>query len=264
VETLILGVELVVIILLVILGAAFGSFFNVVIYRVPRKESIVFPSSHCPHCGKAIPFWLNVPILSYLLLKGKCKYCGAGIHWHYFLVELLTPLVFLAVFFSLQSLGWLVVLKYLVFFGIGVCIFFIDAFHQIIPDVLSLPLIVIGLIFSLFPGADISFQSSLVGGLICFLFFLLLGLLYYGFKKKEGMGGGDVKLIAAVGTFFGFPDALFVIVLSAILAVVVILAFQKDKSKVFPYGPFIIAAALLHIVVGAHIMDAYLQMLSSL
>jgi len=259
-----LGLELVVIVLIVILGAAFGSFFNVIIYRVPRKESIVFPSSHCPQCNQHIPFWLNVPILSYLLLRGKCKYCGAKIHWHYFIVELITPLVFFAVFFSLHDLGWLVVLKYLVFFGMGICIFFIDVFHQIIPDVISLPLIVIGLLFSLLPNMDVDLMHSLIGGLVCFLFFFLLGLAYYFLRKKEGMGGGDVKLITAIGTFFGFPDALFVIVLSAVLAIIVIPFIQKDKSKVFPFGPFIIGACLLHVMVGRQIMEAYLNMLSNI
>jgi leader peptidase (prepilin peptidase) / N-methyltransferase len=259
---LILGFELIIIVLLVILGAAFGSFFNVIIYRLPRKESIVLPSSHCPNCNKPIPFWLNIPILSYLLLGGKCRYCGEKIHWHYFLVELITPLVFLALYFRISSLEMLIFLKYAVFFGFGICIFFIDVFHQLILDVLSYPLIVLGLLISLIPNMDVSFKNSLIGGLVCFLFFYVLSLAYYGLKKKDGMGGGDIKLITAIGTFFGFPDALFIIVFASVLAVIVIPIIQKNLRKYFPFGPFIIAAALLHVLVGYQIMNAYLNLIS--
>ncbi len=259
-----MGFDLIVICFIIILGAAFGSFFNVLIYRIPRKESIAFPASHCPNCNRPIPFWLNIPILSYLLLGGKCHYCKAKIHWHYFLVELVTPLVFLALYFSLHSPDWLIFVKYIVFFGFGISIFFIDVFHQIIPDVLSLPLIAIGLLASLIHGMDVSFKNSLIGGFICFLFFYGISFMYYWLKKNDGMGGGDIKLITAVGTFFGFPDALFVIVLSAVLAVITILIIQKDKSKQFPFGPFIIVAALLHILVGNQLINGYLSLLANI
>ncbi len=230
---------------LIVFGAAFGSFFNVLVYRLPRKESIVFPGSHCPSCQRKIPIWLNIPIISWILLGGKCKYCKSKIHWHYLILEIVTPLVFLGVFFAFGSDNLLLIVKYCLFFGLGLVIFFIDLFERIIPDVLSLPLIVIGLIFSFLPGSDISWQSSLLGGAITFGFFYLIGLWYYFTRKKEGMGGGDIKYIAAVGTFFGPMNSLFVIIVSCAVALVVMLPLLKFKKEYFPFGPFIVIGAYI-------------------
>jgi len=243
-------------IVIAILGAAFGSFFNVLVYRIPRKESIIFPGSHCPACERKIPFWLNVPILSWVVLGGKCKYCKSKIHWHYLILEILTPLVFLGVFKAYGSGDLFLVLKYCLFFGLGLVIFFIDLFERIIPDVISLPLILIGLIFALFPQNDITILQSLLGGAITFGFFYLIGLWYYWTRKTEGMGGGDIKYIAAIGTFFGPINSLYVIIVACAVALVVMIPLLRLKKEYFPFGPFI--------VIGAYVVMFFHERLLSL
>ncbi|MDD3234931.1 MAG: prepilin peptidase, partial [Candidatus Cloacimonetes bacterium] len=133
------------IIIIAAFGASLGSFFNVLIHRIPNKESIVFPASHCAACNKHIPFYQNIPIISYLLLKGKCSNCKTSIHWHHLLVEVVTPILFVGIFLR-YGFHDVLFYKYLLLFSFLIPIFFIDAFHNIIPHVLSIPLIVIGLL----------------------------------------------------------------------------------------------------------------------
>jgi leader peptidase (prepilin peptidase)/N-methyltransferase len=232
-------------ILIAVLGAAFGSFFNVLVYRIPRKESIIYPGSHCPACNRKIPMWLNIPIFSWILLGGKCRYCKSKIHWHYLILEILTPLVFLGIFKVYGSDDLFLVFKYCLFFGAGLVILFIDFFERIIPDVISLPLIVLGIIFSLFPQSDISWKQSLAGGIMTFGFFYLIGLWYYLTRKREGMGGGDIKYIAAIGTFFGPINSLFVIIVSCAVALVIMIPLLRFKKDYFPFGPFLVIAAYI-------------------
>jgi len=257
------------IILIVILGAAFGSFFNVLVYRLPRRESIVWPGSHCPNCNKAIPFYLNVPVLSYIILGGKCKYCKTPIHWHYLILEIVTPLLWISLFyhfFQRQDFSTELFLfsKYVVFISFGIVIFFIDLFHKIIPDRLSLPLIVIGLALSFCPWSDVTPLQSLLGAAIGFGLFYGIGLLYYLTSKKEGMGGGDIKYIAAIGAFVGPWNILFIIILSSFIAVVVMLAQLRGRSRAFAFGPFLVIGSYLYIMIGPQILDWYLGLLSNI
>ncbi|MBN2830347.1 MAG: prepilin peptidase [Candidatus Cloacimonetes bacterium] len=232
-------------IVIAVLGAAFGSFFNVLVYRIPRKESIIFPGSHCPACNRKIPPWLNIPIFSWILLGGKCKYCKTAIHWHYLILEILTPLVFLGVFMVYGSENLFLVLKYCLFFGFGLVILFIDFFERIIPDVISLPLILTGIVFSFFPANDITWKLSLLGGVITFGFFYLIGLWYLLTRKKEGMGGGDIKYIAAIGTFFGPINSLFIIIVACAVALVIMIPLLRFKKEYFPFGPFLVIASYI-------------------
>ncbi len=240
------------------LGAAFGSFFNVCIYRIPRKESIVSPPSHCPGCNTPIRPWNNIPIVSYLALRGKCRICGMKIHWHYFMVELLTAILFLSLFIHSGNQVSVFFIKYLLLFSMGVIIFFIDAFHMIIPDSLSLPLIPIGLVFSLVPGSDVSVLSSLSGAAAGFILFYGLGWLYLKLKNIEAMGGGDVKLITALGAFLGFRGVLISIFFASILAIVGFIVMRLQKDKHFPFGPFLILGAMVYVFLGNWMVNAYL------
>ncbi len=242
-----------------LLGAAFGSFLNVCIYRIPQKKSIIYPASSCPYCGKKIKHLNNIPIFSYIFLKGKCQNCQTKIHPHYFLVEILTPLIFITLFYRFGNAFSIIYLKYLILFSIGSIIFFIDFFHKIIPDVLSLPLILIGIIFSLFPGSDVPFRSALIGAGFGFLLFFLLAVIFKFFLKKDALGGGDIKLIAALGSFMGLNGVIFTIFISSVISLFFLLIIRHDLKKEFSFGPFLIFGSFLHVLLGDYLISLYLS-----
>jgi leader peptidase (prepilin peptidase)/N-methyltransferase len=240
----------IIIILLAVLGTALGSFFNVLIYRLPRKESIIFPLSHCGECGKAIPPYLNIPIISYIMLGGKCKYCQARIHWHHLLVEIITPLILIGLFLQ-YGLFSLLFLKYAVMAMFLIPIFFIDAFHQIIPHKLSLPLIPLGLLFAFLPGGDVGIIEALVSAGIIFAFLVFLAYAYRLAKKADGIGGGDIWLLTAIAGFFGLLSMPYVVLMAALLGIIYFLIFVRDKSKGFAFGTFIAFTAVSWALLGA-------------
>jgi leader peptidase (prepilin peptidase)/N-methyltransferase len=240
----------IIIILLAVFGAALGSFFNVLIYRLPRKESIVFPASHCGECKKPIPFYLNIPIFSYILLKGKCKYCGAHIHWHHLLVEIITPLILVSVFLRFGLLN-LLFFKYAVLSMFMIPIFFIDAFHQIIPHKLSIPLIPLGIIFTLVPGNDVTLVNALVSAGIIFAFLLFIAYAYRIARKVDGLGGGDIWLLTGISAFFGIVSMPYVIILASLLGILYFVFFVKHKDQGFAFGTFISFSTVLWTLLGA-------------
>jgi leader peptidase (prepilin peptidase)/N-methyltransferase len=245
----------IIIILLAVLGAALGSFFNVLIYRLPRKESIIFPASHCAECGKAIPAYLNIPIFSYIMLGGKCKYCQARIHWHHLLVEIITPLILIGIFLQ-YGLFNLVFLKYATLAMFMIPIFFIDAFHQIIPHKLSIPLIPLGLLFAFLPGGDVGFVEALIAAGIIFAFLVFLAYAYRFARKADGIGGGDIWLLTGIAGFFGLLSMPYVILIAAVLGIIYFLIFVRDKSQGFAFGTFISFTAVAWALLGAsRIMD---------
>ena len=248
------------IILIIILGSSLGSFFNVCIYRIPAKKSLVFPSSYCPNCHTPIPFWLNIPILGFLLTRGKCKECRTKIHWHYPLVEFIAVFLFLMLFFRLGNDFSFIYFKYSILVGVFIIVFFIDIFHQIIPDVLSLPLIVLGLLAALHSANDITLRSSLLGAATAFLLFYLIALAYWQFTGKMGVGGGDIKLITGIGAFIGFTGILFTILVSSVTALVILLIIRYNLKKEFPFGPFLITGTLIFIFFGSRIISWYLDL----
>lgn len=239
-----------IIILLAVLGAALGSFFNVLIYRLPRKQSIVFPASHCGDCGKAIPFYLNIPVISYLLLGGKCKYCGAKIHWHHLLVELITPLILIALFLQ-YGLFNLLFLKYALLSMFMIPIFFIDAFHHIIPHKLSIPLIPLGILLTLIPGNDVTLLNAFISAGIIFAFLVFIAYAYRFARKADGLGGGDIWLLTGVAAFFGIISMPYVILISAVLGIIYFFIFVRDKDQGFAFGTFISFSSVLWAVLGS-------------
>ncbi len=244
--------NLVIYVLIAVLGAALGSFFNVVIDRVPRGKSIVKPPSHCGSCGTQLPASQNIPIYTYIVQKGRCKSCGVKIHWHHLVVEIVTPLSFLALAL-VYGVGSLAFWKFTLMFGFLIPIFFIDAFHQLIPLVLSLPMVAVGLIFS-FTQSSFRFKDFfwvyLLPTLLLFFFLYALALAWEKIFKKEGLGGGDVILIPALAAYFGAIHIPFVILLASVLGIIYFLVFVRRPNQVFAFGPFLAFAGLIWALVG--------------
>ncbi|MDD5761307.1 MAG: prepilin peptidase [bacterium] len=228
-----------------LLGACIGSFLNVVIHRLPRGESIVSPRSRCPGCGRAIRSWENIPMASFIALRGKCAGCGGAISLRYPAVEALTAAGFVAIFL-LGSHGF-PLLRDLLFFSLLVPIAFIDIDHRIIPDELSLGGLAAGLFLSFLPGGD--WKGSVAGAVLGGGILYATAFLYEKIRGAEGMGGGDIKLLAMIGAFVGWRGTLVTIFFGALLgAVGGMLAMRKGgeglKTAV-PFGPYLCAAALM-------------------
>jgi leader peptidase (prepilin peptidase)/N-methyltransferase len=237
----------IIIVFSLIIGASVGSFLNVVILRLPEDTSIVFPASRCPQCHKPLMWYDNIPIISFILLKKQCRYCSAPISWQYPLVELTMALLSLALVFKFGFTYALPI--YFVFTAALLVVIVIDFYHKIIPDVISLPGIVIGFACSFF-NPVITWQQAGIGLLIGGGALYAVAAGYYLFTRREGMGGGDIKLLAMIGAFLGWQSLPFVVFGSSILgAVVGIGAMVKQKKggkTMIPYGPFLSIAALLY------------------
>ena len=242
-----------------IFGAVVGSFLNVCICRLPKDESVVFPPSHCPGCDYKISWYDNIPLLSYLLLRGKCRSCRTRISLQYPLVELINGLLTLALFLSFGlslTFGAL-----FLFCSALVVITFIDFEHQIIPDEISLPGIAIGFVFSFFlPGQ--TWLNSLVGILLGGGSLLCVAYVYQWLTGKEGMGGGDIKLLAMMGAFLGWKSIPFIIFTSSLVGSVIgislMLIQKKDAKLAIPFGPYLAFGAVLYIFYGRQIIHWYL------
>ncbi len=249
----------IIIVFSLIFGASVGSFLNVVILRLPEEgASIVFPGSRCPKCLHDLKWYDNVPVISFILLKKQCRYCGVPISWQYPLVELTMALLSLALLFKFGFTYGLPI--YFVFTAALLVVIVIDFYHKIIPDVISLPGIVIGFACS-FINPVITWQQSGIGLLVGGGSLYAVAAGYYLFTKREGMGGGDIKLLAMIGAFLGWQSLPFVVFGSSILgAVVGIGAMVKQKKggkTMIPYGPFLSTAALLYMFYR-ELIDYYL------
>ena len=234
-------------------GLAIGSFANVCIYRLPRKESVIFPGSHCPGCSAAVRPQDNIPLISYLVLGGKCRDCARRISLVYPAIELVTELLLLVGFFkfglTFDFLGYAVLAPILVI------ITAIDIEHQIIPDVITLPGIVLGLVVGSY---TIGYADSLLG------FFLGSGLFYLlAVFSNGGMGGGDIKYIAAAGALLGWQKVLLVIFIGAFLGSIVglfqIAVQKKSRKSLIPFGPFLAAGTLITLFYGNPLIRLYLD-----
>ena len=251
-------------VLIVLLGLIFGSFCNVLIYRLPRGQSVVWPSSACPACGHKIKWTDNIPVISFLFLRGKCRSCSASIPLRYPVVELLTALLFLAVKvrFGLSPLLWV---RDFPFCLLLVAISFIDLEHRIIPDRLSLPGILLGLMTAYWvPGLGLI--SGLVGAVLGFGLFYGFAWFYFRWKGRHGLGGGDVKLLAMLGAFLGPAGVFSTILISSVLGSVIgialaVLASRKRAERAgeessalllqaIPYGPFLVIGGLYVYLLG--------------
>jgi len=245
----------------IIFGALIGSFLNVCIIRLPRAESIITPGSHCPHCKKPIKFYDNIPLISYILLKGKCRHCNGPISIQYPLIEGITALGSLSLFMKFgPSLSFFI---YFAFVAALIVITVIDLYHQIIPDVISLPGIGAGLLASLVLP-QFTFFDSLIGALLGGGSLFLVATLYQWLFKREGMGGGDVKLLAMIGAFLGWKAVILTILLGSLVGsitgIIIMVLKGKDLKYAIPFGPFLSLGAVIALFYEAEIIHWYLYL----
>lgn len=242
-----------------VFGAAIGSFLNVCIFRLPEHHSLVKPSSQCSYCHHPVRFYDNIPLISYLILKGKCRDCGQKISWRYPLVEFITGVLALLLFGKFY-----LTLKFLVFFiftAVLIVITFIDLDHQIIPDVLTLPGIPVFFLLAVFVVKEISWVEAVVGLIIGGGVLLAIAFAYELITKREGMGGGDIKLLAMIGGFLGWKSLIFILLFSSFLGAVVgvfaMVIKKQDMKYAIPFGPFLSMAAVAYLFWG----DAFMRLL---
>ena len=234
-----------------IFGSIWGSFANVCIYRLPKGTSITKGRSNCPSCNQVIKWFDNIPLISFILLKGKCRNCSVQINPQYFLVELIAALGFvISYYFFGISVTTLLFFILVIFF---IIIFFIDLKHFIIPNELSISLMIIGFLKSFDPNLNKiifpNFINSLIGGLIGYFIVWLIIYFYKKLRNKEGMGLGDAKLLSAIGFWFGWISLPFVLFFSSAIALISFLPDliknKKSLSSQIPFGPFIILGTIL-------------------
>lgn len=240
-------------------GASVGSFLNVCIYRIPEGRSIVSPPSACPRCGSRIRWHDNVPVLGWILLKGRCRDCGSPISPRYPLVEglcgILTILLLMRFGVSFTFISFWILTMALV------AVTFIDLDHRIIPDVITLPGIVAGFVSSFFLPW-LSWKNSLLGIVVGGGILLLVAYGYEFLTKKEGMGGGDVKLLAMMGAFLGWKAIFFILFAASLTGSVVGLVLMRlsgsDGKLAIPFGPFLSLGAVIYLFVGKEVIIWYL------
>jgi leader peptidase (prepilin peptidase)/N-methyltransferase len=242
-------------------GLAWGSFLNVVIFRLPRGRSLMWPPSSCPQCRTPIKPYDNIPVLSYIVLRGKCRACGLKISFTYPLVEAITPLCFL-VLHGRFALSFPFFASCLFASGL-IVLCFIDLYHQILPDEITLPGLALALIYSGF-RPDLNLRQALIGAVAGAGFLLVIYGLYWLLRKKEGLGMGDVTMMLLVGAYLGWVEAFFTLLLASFAGALVgvfLLSFRKkDLQFSLPFGTFLAPAAFVALVWGDRIIRAYLSL----
>lgn len=269
-ETLI---QIVTIVLTIIIGLVVGSFLNVVIYRLPNDMSLAFPPSHCPKCNHPIKWYDNVPLLSYIILKGKCRHCHEHISIRYPLVELTNTLLwfvslmmFTNFIIPTNPMSWLKFIVSCIICSTLLCIFFTDLDHMEIPEIFQLILLVCGLVLLL---EDVSFNNILLkvtGFIGAGLLFIITNFIYKLIRKRDGIGFGDVELMACAGLILGGYKVMFALLISCIAGaiILIIVNFIKkngDRNKEYPFAIFLVPGILIALFVGNYVVDWYLKLL---
>lgn len=237
-----------------------GSFLNVCIYRLPKSESVIHPRSHCPDCNRTIRWYDNIPLVSYIILRGRCRHCGSRISFRYFLVELATATVFV-LFFHFFGGGLIFWIYAALACGLIIATF-VDLGHQMIPDEITLGGLGVGLALSLiYPplhgltSHKLSIFSSFLGALVGGGSLYIIGFLGNLAFKKESMGGGDVKLLAMIGAFVGWKLVLLTFFISPLFGSIVGIVLKiKKRIGLIPYGPFLSLGAIISIIWGKQII----------
>lgn len=247
-----------------LVGLILGSFLNVVIFRLPQGKSLIFPASYCPKCETPLKWYHNIPLLSFLFLRGRCAYCKARISFHYPLVEFLSGLLLVLFYIKFKPLYGILVFSFLAFFGLNLlCLSFIDLFHKEIPDRLSLSLIFSGWILAILSKnpLSLSFLESLLSSFSGMGLLFFINELYYLLAKRDGLGMGDFKLMGGLGAYLGYKSFFNILFLASLLGVasfILIRIYQKLSrqdletnedllKKEIPFGPFLSMAGLIYL-----------------
>lgn len=246
-----------------ILGLCVGSFLNVVIYRLPHNMSLAKPGSHCPSCKYELHWYDNIPVLSYLMLGGKCRKCKTHISFRYTAVELANTLLWLLCVFLFWEKSIPLACIYIIVLSVFICVFFIDLEHQIIFDRFQIILLVLG-VASIFFDKDFGWLSHVIGGVVGFAVFYLISWSFEKLCGKEGLGGGDVKLAGVVGLLLGWERLLLGLLIATIPAAVIMLILSKGKkgeNRQFPFAPFLVVGFGASMLFGTQIIGWYLALL---
>jgi leader peptidase (prepilin peptidase)/N-methyltransferase len=244
-------------VLAMVMGLCIGSFLNVVIHRLPLGQSLVSPGSRCPKCGYELRWYDNVPVLGWVVLAGKCRGCREPISAQYPIVEIVTALLFVLVTW-LTPVGPLLISR-LILVAILIALFGIDLEHQILPNSITLPGIVIGLMFSFI--APPGWQDALIGTLLGAGILYGIAAAYYAVRREEGLGMGDVKMLAMIGAFLGWKAVLVTLVLSSFSGAAIgmaLIAAQRGGMKLaLPFGTFLALGALAAMLAGEPLITWY-------
>lgn len=262
-------VKVAVIVLTLLVGLCVGSFLNVVIYRLPLHMSLSKPASHCPNCDYKLKWYDNIPLLSYIFLKGKCRNCKTKISPRYPIIEFSNmALWFLSLMLNTNFIIQSMQTNYLMFtltciaFSILLCVFCCDLDNMEIPDEFQIGLLILGIVG--FLSNDISASSKVYGFLLGGGFFGIFALLFWLIKKKEGLGIGDIKLMAVLGLFMGLEKIIVCIILStisgAIILTILSIKNKGEKNKEYPFATFIVPSAIIAILAGQYIVNWYLSL----
>jgi len=253
------------------IGAVIGSFLNVVIHRYPREESIVFPPSHCPNCNYQIRWFDNVPVLSYLALRGRCRNCRVAISLRYPLIELANALFYLAIFQRTGVSIFFIPIAAIV--SMTIVLIYIDLEIQILPDVIDLPGIAIGLGIGAFAAGERfpdlmladSWLDSLIGAAMGALVLFGIAFAYRLIRRIEGMGLGDVKMLAMIGAIVGwralFPALMIASTSGAVIGLIVAMRSKRGMQAAIPFGVFLGIALLVVMFFGPTLLEWYLALL---
>jgi leader peptidase (prepilin peptidase)/N-methyltransferase len=245
-----------------ILGLCVGSFLNVVIYRWPNNMSIAKPNSHCPTCKYELRWYDNIPVLSYLMLGGKCRSCKTHISFRYTAVEVANTVLWLLCAFLFWQKSIPLACIYMLVCSIFICIFFIDLEHKIILDRFQIALLVLG-VASIFFDKDVSWGSHIIGGLAGFVVFYLISWGFEITRHKEGLGGGDVKLAGVVGLLLGWERLLLGLLIATIPAAIILALLSRGKEgeeREFPFAPFLVIGFGISMLFGSGIIGWYLSL----
>ena len=260
-----------IIVLTILVGLAVGSFLNVVIYRLPNEMSLTKPASHCPKCNHPIKFYDNIPLLSYIILGGKCRYCKEKISIRYPMVELMNCLLWftsLLVFTNLiiptQPCNWIMFAVSCVACSAFLCIFFTDYDYMVIPDVLQVVLLICGLVSLLDNPTMENIMLKVFGFIGAAALFLIVNLVYKLIKKRDGIGFGDIELVAVAGLLLGGYKMIYALILSCVVGgiiLVIISQINKDKDKEYPFAVMLTSGFVIALFTGDLVVNWYMSVI---
>ena len=266
-----IALQISIIVLTILVGLCVGSFLNVVIYRLPNDMSLSKPASHCPKCGETIKWYDNIPLLSYIILGGKCRHCKTKISLRYPFVELLNTfmwflclMMFTNLIIPTMECNWLRFGVSLVACSALICIFFSDLDKMLIPDVLQLVLLLCGLVLLLDDPSFNNILNKVLGFIGAGLLFFLVNLVYKTLRKKDGIGFGDIELVAVGGLIVGGLQMVYALLIACVgggIILLILLAINKNRDKEYPFAVFLTVAIATSMFTGDYVVNWYLSLL---